>query len=154
MPLVVFDRKVTRRSEPTVSLTNLGRFALNTGAASLLTKAGAEYVLLLWDPEAAKVGIKVIGKKEPRAYVLHFGKNGNGAGFSATTFVNFIKYDFSESRSFPLEWDETSNMFTFSIPKEHLTGSPKNQKGELGKLQRSDRAKAKEEKELQQNLTQ
>ena len=149
MPFVVFDRKFTRRTEPTVTLTTLGRIALNTGAAALLTKAAAEYVLLLWDPEAGKVGIKVIGKKEPRAYVLHFGKNGNGAGFSATTFVNFIKYDFSESRAFPLDWDETGNMFTFSIPKEHLTGSPKNQKGELGKLRRADRAKAKE-KELQE----
>src|ERR1017187_5663973 len=152
MPFEVFDRKTIRRVEPTVTLTILGRIAMNTGAATLLQKAGAEYVLLLWDPEAAKVGIKVIGKKEPRAYVLHFGKNGNGAGFSATTFVNFIKYDFSESRAFPLEWDETSNMFTFSIPKEHLTGSPRNQKGELGKLRRADGAKAKE-KELQ-GLTQ
>jgi len=148
----VFDRKVTRRIEPTVTLTTLGRLALNAGAARLLQGVAAEYVLLLWDAQSGKVGVKVIGKKETRAYVLHFGKNGNGAGFSATTFLNFLKYDFSESRPFPLDWDETANMFTFSIPKEHLTGSPKNQKGELGKLRRSDRAKAKE-KELQ-GLTQ
>lgn len=153
MGFEVFDRKVTRRIEPTVTLTTLGRLAMNTGAATLLLKVAAEFVLLLWDSEADKVGIKVIGKKEPRAYVLHFGKKGNGAGFSATTFMNFIKYDFSVSRSFSLIWDETGNMFTFAIPKEYLTGSPKNQKGELGKLRRGDRAKAKE-KELQQNLTQ
>ena len=153
MPFEVFDRKTIRRVEPTVTLTILGRIAMNTGAATLLQKAGAEYVLLLWDPDAKKVAIKVIGKKEPRAYVLHFGKNGNGAGFSAMTFLNHIKYDFSESRAFPLEWDETGNMFVFSIPTEHLTGSPKNQKGELGKLRRGDRARAKE-KESVQGLTQ
>jgi len=148
----VFDRKVTRRIEPTVTLTTLGRIAMNTGAASILHKAAAEFVLLLWDSDTSKIGIKVIGKKELRSYVLHFGKNGNGAGFSAMTFLNFIKYDFSESRAFPLQWDESGNMFVFSIPPEYLTGSPKNQKGELGKLRRGDRAKAKE-KELQ-GLTQ
>jgi hypothetical protein len=144
MSFEIFDRKVTRHSDPTITLTTLGRMALNTGAAKTLKDNAAEYVLLLWDPEAKKAAIKVIGKKEPRAYVPHFAEKGNGAGFSATTFLNHIRYDFSESRSFPLKWDESGNMFVFSIPVEHLTGSPKNQKGELGKLRRSDRVKAKE----------
>ena len=153
MGFEVFDRKTTRRVEPTVTLTILGRIALNTGAATILQKVAAEYVLLLWDAETKRVAVKVVGKKEPRSYVLHYGKNGNGAGFSALTFLNHIKYDFSESRPFPLQWDEGGNMFVFSIPNEHLTGSPKNQKGELGKLRRGDRARAKE-KEWVQGLTQ
>jgi hypothetical protein len=150
MGFEVFDRKVTRHIEPTVTLTTLGRMALNVGAVQILNKVVAEYVLLLWDADAKKVAIKVIGKKEPRSYALHYGVKGNGAGFSATTFMNFIKYDFSESRSFPLQWNEDANMFTFSIPVEHLTGAPKNQKGVLGKLKRSDRVKAKEQMELTQ----
>ncbi len=150
MGFEVFDRKVTRHIEPTVTLTTLGRMALNVGAVQTLKKVAAEFVLLLWDADAKMVAIKVIGKKEPRAYVLHYGDKGNGAGFSATTFVNFIKYDFSESRSFPLQWNEDGNMFTFNIPIEHLTGAPKNQKGVLGKLRRSDRVKAEEQKNLSQ----
>jgi hypothetical protein len=141
----IFDRKTARTVEPTVTLTTLGRLALNRGAASILEKIAAEQVFLLWDSLANKVAVKVTGKKDPRSYHLHYGAKGNGAGFSAVTFLNHIKYDWSETRMFPLEWNEAEGMFTFSIPSDNLSGSPKGQKATLGKLRRADRAKKQDQ---------
>jgi hypothetical protein len=146
----IFDRKTTRTVDPRVTLTTLGRVALNRGAASVLEKIAAEHVFLLWDSETSKCAIKVTGKKDQRAYKLHYGQKGNGAGFSAVTFLNHIKYDWSESRMFPIEWNEAESMFTFSIPVEHLTGSPKKQNATLGKLRRADRAKKQDQPLLEE----
>jgi hypothetical protein len=146
----IYNRKIMRSIEPTVTLTTLGRVALNKGASAQLEKLAAEYVLLYWDSETNRCGIKVIGKKDQRSYRLHYGKNGNGAGFSAVTFLNHVRYDWSQTRTFPLQWQEDENMFTFAIPAEHLTGLPKGQDVPLGKIRRSDRAKEnKEEPKLE-----
>ena len=149
----IFDRKTTRTIDPTVTLTTLGRVALNRGATFILEKIAAEQVFMLWDSQSKKCAIKVTGKKDPRTYQLHFGKNRNGAGFSAVTFLNHIMYDWSETRMYPLEWNEAESMFTFSIPAEYLTGTPKRQQSPLGKLRRSDRAK-KQDQTLLDSMTQ
>src|ERR1035441_6053073 len=79
-----------------------------------------------------------------RAYRISYGAKGNGGGFSSVTFLNYIHYDWSKTRSFPMDWNESEGTFVFSIPAEHLTGKPEAQQLQqlrLGSLRRSDRAK-------------
>lgn len=59
----IFDRKTTRTIDPTVTLTTLGRVALNRGATFILEKIAAEQVFMLWDSQSKKCAIKVTGKK-------------------------------------------------------------------------------------------
>ncbi len=116
----IFTRKVRRSGSPSITFNKLGRIALNKTATATLEKDAVEFVLLLWDPVKRQVAIRPITKKDQRAYKLAYGKNGNGAGFSAKTFMDYIGYDFLESRSIPVRWDEGEAMFIAEIPPEYL----------------------------------
>jgi hypothetical protein len=86
--------------------------------------SNVEFVLLLWDKVTNKVGIQPVKKGDTRAYPLKaYGPKGrSGTGFSAVTFLNFINYDWSETRSYMTEWSD--NMLTFTIKPENLKGRP------------------------------
>jgi hypothetical protein len=93
---------------------------MNKTATATLESEAVEFVLLLWDPMKRQMGIRPITKKDQRAYRLAYGKKGNGAGFSAKTFMDHIGYDYSESRSTPVRWDEGESMFIAEVPAEYL----------------------------------
>jgi hypothetical protein len=116
----IFSRKVRRSGAPSVTFNKLGRISLNKTATARLENDVVEFVLLLWDPAKRQVGIRPITKKDPRAYRLAYGKKGNGAGFSAKTFMDHIGYEYSESRSTPVRWDEGESMFIAELPTDYL----------------------------------
>jgi hypothetical protein len=126
MPFEIYTREFVRSTEPKVTITNLGRLSINNSASEMLKRLNPtiEHVLLLWDKSTGRVGIKPVKKGDHRAYPLKaYGPKGrSGTGFSAVTFLNFIKYNWSETRSFPAGWFE--DMLTITIPFEHLTGKP------------------------------
>jgi len=142
MGFEIFTRQITRTGTPTVTLTTMGRMALNKTATERLIKDAVEFVLLLWDKDTRKVAIRPITKKDTRAYKLSTAGRGNGAGFSCVTFLHHINYDWSKTRSYPIEWNNQEDMFVFSIPKEYLIGKPKDQQLRLSKMKRADRARA------------
>jgi hypothetical protein len=132
----VYTRDRITPGDPHVTITKMGRLALNKAATAKLQKQKVEHVLLLWDKDSAKVGVQP-SKKVPGSYFVTYGDNGNGAGFSCVTFLNYIKYDWSETHNFPANWDAAEGMFVFDIPNEHL--------GFEGKVRRSDRTKSEPE---------
>ena len=116
----VFSRKTSRAGTPMLTISKLGRISFNKHATNRLSKDVVEFVILLWDKEARRIAIRPISKKEPRAYRVTYGIKGNGAGFSAKTFFDFIEYDYTESRSFPVEWNDQENMYETKISAEHF----------------------------------
>lgn len=124
MPFEVFSRKGVRRvGTPTVSFMRSGRVALNRAAAKIFEEQAVEYVVLLWDSAASKVGIRPITKKDPRAYRLNRSGKGGGAGFSAVTFFEHIGFDHKkETRAFPAQWNAELGIFEFSIADEATAG--------------------------------
>jgi len=123
MAFEIFSRKVQYGGAPSVAFTTNGRFAFNKAATAQFEKNAIENVLLLWDAERNLVGVRPITKKDSRAYKVHMGKKGNGCGFSATTFLRYIGYDISQTKSMPAKWDETEEMFLIEVPKEYLKKS-------------------------------
>jgi len=116
MAFEVFTREFVRSSAPKVTITSLGRFSINNGATALLkTNGPTEWVLLLWDSATNRVAIQPTKKGDIRAYPLKaYGPKGrSGTGFSAVTFLNHIKYDWSATHSFAAEWE--GNMLVFTI---------------------------------------
>ncbi len=120
MPFEVFSRKTSRVGTPMMTFTTLGRIALNKSSTRTLEKDAVEFVVLLWDRDSRRVAIRPLTKKDPRAYRVAYGKNGNGAGFSAKTFLDYIEYDYSVSRSFAAEWNDKEGQFEAQIPVEHF----------------------------------
>jgi hypothetical protein len=133
MPFEVFTREFVRTKEPKVTITALGRFSINNSASAFLKHVvpTPDTVLLLWDKVAGQVAIQPAKKGDHRAYPLKtYGPKGrSGTGFSAVTFLNFINYDWSETRSFHAKWAD--NMLVFTVPKENLKGRPMANLGEL-----------------------
>src|SRR5216684_1072843 len=125
MGFEIFTRQVTRTIEPRVTITSMGRIALNRGASDILAKNRTEFVLLLWDKETRRCAIQPIVKRDSRAYKLRsYGPKGNGLGFSCVTFLNYIKYDWSDTRAFDLEYMGSEKLLVFTIPEQHLEGRP------------------------------
>lgn len=116
----VFSRKTSRVGTPTVTFTSLGRVALNKHATRVLEKDAVEFVILLWDNEGRRIGIRPITKRDQRAYRVSYGKNGNGAGFSAKTFLDYINYNYAMTMNFPIEWNDKEGMFEAQIPAAHF----------------------------------
>jgi len=128
MAYEVFSRKTSRIGLPTITFTSLGRISLNKHATAILEKDAVEVVILLWDSEERKVGVRPITKRDSRAYRVSYGKKGNGAGFSAKTFLDYINYDYSVTRNFPIEWNEREGFFEVQIAEEYFIRDSRQQK--------------------------
>lgn len=124
MPFEVFTRTFVKTSAPKVTISGYGRIALNNAAADALAKGKVGFVVLLWDRTTQRVGIQPAAKETTNTYPLKaYGPEGKGGtGFSAVTFLNFINYDWSQTRSFGAEWNAAEKMLVFGIPQEHLEG--------------------------------
>ena len=120
MAFVVFNKKVQYGGSPAVTFTTNGRLAFNKAATAKFEKHDVEYVLLLWDAEGNRIGVQPIAKKTSQSYTVHFGKNGNGCGFSAATFLSFVGYNSTKTNSLPTIWDENQAMFVVEVPVEYL----------------------------------
>ena len=125
MAYEIFTRKTPRMGNPVVSFSKIGQIAFNQYAARQLQKAGVEFVLLMWDPEERKIGIKTAGEKDPRAYRVRYNDKGNGASFSAKTFLDFIGVDYSERKAIPVELDaETELIVEVKVPDSFFAKKP------------------------------
>jgi hypothetical protein len=124
MPFELYTRSFVKTSAPKVTISGFGRIALNKAAADMLVKGDASFVVLLWDRTTRRVGIQPTAAETSNTYPLKaYGPSGKtGTGFSAVTFLNFINYDWSQTRSFGAEWLAVDKMLVFSIPQEHLAG--------------------------------
>jgi hypothetical protein len=123
MPFEIFSRKMIRTGAPSVTATKLGRLSLNKSATHYFEKNAVEFVLLLWDAELHKMAIRPIVKKDPRSYRVSYGVKGNGAGFSAKTFLDFIGLDYSESRAMPATWNSDQEILEVDVPVAFLAAT-------------------------------
>lgn len=116
----ILEKKIVRTGSPTISLNNKGRLGLNMAATKILQSQAVENVLVLWDAEKQKIGLRPITKKDPRAHKISYGVKGNGAHFGARSVVEEIGYEAPESKSFPATWNEEDNVLEAEIPTEYL----------------------------------
>ena len=132
----VFTRKVTRSGSPTMGFSKIGQIQFNQTAARLLQKDAVEHVLLLWDADAHKIAVKSISnKKDPRAYRVRYMAQGNGAGFSAKTFLDHIGVDFTERRTLAVDINQGSDMILeVEVPEAYFKKRPRvmGLKGKVG----------------------
>lgn len=104
MAYEVFTRKTPRMGNPVLSFSKIGQFAFNQPASRVLQKETVEHLLLFWDAAASKMAIKTTSnRKDARAYRIRYNDKGNGASFSAKTFLDYIGIDLSERRVLPIE---------------------------------------------------
>jgi hypothetical protein len=138
----VFTKKVIRTGDPVITLGKMGRIAFNIHATAILRTNQVTHVQLLWDKDTNRCAVKPSSSKETGAYTVTYTNRDNGSGFSAVTFLNYIRYDWTETRAFNADWDETARMFVFEIPKEHIGKPvPEGYLTRSGSIKRGDRVK-------------
>jgi len=79
-------------------------------------------VLLLWDKESRKIGIKPLNKKErdQRAYDVNPVNKDNSSFLHAKSFLDWIGYDYSENRAFEMTWNPKGAIFEIAVKPEHI----------------------------------
>jgi hypothetical protein len=120
----IYEKVVRRSTSPILTISKLGRLSFNSASTETLVKYSVTHVLLLWDKAANKIGIRSAGKKDQRAYSLHFAAKNANSGFAAKTFLHHISYDYSTTKSFFPRWNEKENTFEIDIPAENFTAKP------------------------------
>jgi hypothetical protein len=117
----------TRTTNPTLTVgQKLGRCTLNRAAAAQFEREGVEYVLLMFDRDALKWGIRPVNKKDPRAFALRYSRSKDkdktviGAAFSGVTFLRHIGYDFSTTKAYPITWDADQSIFAVQLPRDRF----------------------------------
>jgi hypothetical protein len=136
----VFTRPVIRTGEPAVTIGKMGRIGFNMVATQIFQENSVTHVVLMWNKESSECAVRSASSKDPGAYKLTFNQKSNGAGFSAVTFLNYIRYDWTETRAFNAAWNTSEKMLIFAIPTQHFGTSAGNRQ-ELGKVKRPDRLK-------------
>jgi hypothetical protein len=101
---------------PHISISSPGRLNLSAAAVELLTRDHVyEYALLYWDNEAGVVALRPIRKKDQRAYTILYNKTGRNVAIQAKSFFDYIGYDYSQTRSFLLTWNEAEAAFEINL---------------------------------------
>jgi hypothetical protein len=139
MPYEVFQKKTARIGSPAVTFTSKNRVMLNSFAARILHKNAVEFVLLLWDRENRKVAVRPITKKDSRSYKLSYGRNQNGCGFAAKSFMDYIGWKSDEKQSFPARWNEEEEILEFSLATEQAKEDQQHKLLAVGAAKRQSR---------------
>lgn len=118
----IFTRRFTRMGSPMMSFSKLGQITFNQSAAKSLQKEAVEFVFLMWDTEERKIALKsTSSKKDNRAYRIRYHDQGNGASFSAKTFLDYIGIDYSQRRSMPVEVNTAHEMvIEIKVPDDYF----------------------------------
>ena len=126
MAYEIYEKEFPSKStSPTITISPLGRCALNRAAAALFHKEAIENVLLLWDKDALKFAIRPITKKDSRSFNVRYAmkeKVAVGAAFSGVLFLRHIGYDYSTTGTYPIKWDGEQAIFEVQLPKERFKG--------------------------------
>lgn len=124
MSYEVFEKVIRRVTTPMLTISQLGRLNFNTAASEVLNKHAVEDVLLMWDKESSKIGVRGINKKDTRSYRMRFSRRNKSAGFAAKPFLEHIGYDYSQTKAYPCTWNEEQGMFETSLPSDAFTAQP------------------------------
>jgi hypothetical protein len=117
VPFEIFSRYGNRINRPpTVAIAKQGRIQLNKAATEFFGPdlEAINWVLLMWDKSAKKVGIRPLRKKDKRGYRINFNPNG-GAALSSKSFMDFIGYDREQTRWFPARWNEDEQVLEVEL---------------------------------------
>jgi uncharacterized protein YkuJ len=118
----------TKTTSPMLTIgQKLGRCTLNRAAALQFERDGVEFVLLMFDKDARKWGIRPVTKKDPRSFAVRYSyskdkgdKSVIGAAFSGVTFLRHIGYDFSVTQAYSVKWDADESIFEVQLPEERF----------------------------------
>jgi hypothetical protein len=111
----IFEKKRPKPGTPVMSFSKIGSITFNQTVSRAFEKLGIKNVLLMWDAGARKIALKATSDEEdPRSYVVRYNDKGNGAGFSAKTFLDYAGIDYSQRKPITIDIS-SSNEFVVEV---------------------------------------
>jgi hypothetical protein len=134
----VFNKGNVRIAGPGVSISRYARFSFNRSATNAMKEKDASRVLLLWDKDTKKIGIKPLpkGERDKRAYDVNSVRKDGTSFLHAKAFLEWMGYDYGENRSFELIWNTKEAVFEIAVSAEHIDKNKKHPTINEIKLQR------------------
>lgn len=125
MPWEIISKEYQSKStNPLLTISPLGRCTLNRAAAAMFEREAVEQVLIMWDRETLKIGIRPITKKDPRSFSVRYARKDKvviGGAFSGVLFLKQIGYDYSTTKIYPITWNADESIFVVELPQERFT---------------------------------
>ncbi len=106
---------------PMLTIMRTGMFSLNGAARSEMFQ-GVERVVLMYDPDTRRIGIKPEKKATRNSHKLSKTSN---MMFAARTFLKYYRIDYSETRKYELTWDSTLKAAVCDLAKRTAAGTRK-----------------------------
>jgi hypothetical protein len=103
---------------PAVSITKYSQLYFNKLATDIIRNKNIDGIRILWDKEKLAIGFKCIKQKDfdRDTFVLRKCYNhGFNVGFSVAKFIEYIKYDNSYTKQFPVKWSVIKMLFEMKL---------------------------------------
>ena len=107
-------KKAPPAREPMISILKQGSFGINGSAVERYFK-DAEYVVLLYDKEAKRIGIRPIKDATSNSYPLRRAKKGNTVQITGQKFLRHYGIEHPETKRYPCEWLEKEKLVVVQL---------------------------------------
>jgi len=117
MAYTVFARRVIRTATPAVRITPVGRIILNAAACRLFHEKGARWVVLLFDQQERKIGLRAIRKKDTQSYSIAYGHRFSQASLCVKGFLVALGWDGKKYSNIDAHWDDEHCLLELQMPR-------------------------------------
>lgn len=124
MAFEIIERSVTRnvKTDPSVSVTTLGRLTFNKPVTEMLLRVGVKKVFLLWDDDAKAIGLQIAPANDRRAYSVSHNPSKSNSSVSARVLFDKVKIDYKQTTQIPVAMHEGQDIpVTFGVPPEIIS---------------------------------
>jgi hypothetical protein len=126
MAYTVYSRRVVITRTPAVKITSVGKIVLNAAASQLLHGKGAKWVLLLYDLQERKIGLRIIKKKAKQSYSVSYGSHLSQASMWAKSFLVTLGWDGKSYSNIDAHWDDEQCLLELKMPQWGMNADREN----------------------------
>lgn len=113
-----FTKTGGRIGTPKASIWKRGQIGLNKGAIHQFQLDSYNFVILFYDKDAKKIGIKFTNNDTDTGATKIVKRKDSGISFSSLAFLNYYGIDYSETTKYDLEYDNENDLYVFSLQKD------------------------------------
>ena len=102
--------------QPKISIRANGQIGFNQGAVEKCNLKNFEFVVLYFDKDAKRIGMRPTNEKEDGVCKIQI-RDMNGA-VGAKSFLDYYSVDYKKTERYDPTWDDTNKMIVISLMKE------------------------------------
>ncbi len=122
MAYELFQHKASQLPSPQITILpgKFAKIALNAHSGDILAKAETRFVYLFWDVATCKIAIRPQGKSDSNTFRLSIPKGKRGGTISATSFLNYIRWNANQPVTVDAKWNEGERILEATLPTQHI----------------------------------